>query len=837
MNKIAKTTVSTIMATSLLLTPVMPNLTASAATTNKTTATAKPAVQVPKAFAGTKLKTFMISSKSYIQIKDVYFLTNNQEKTVHYTLSVYNGDSRELDMIDYWSEILATGGMKYRPTASPTNPKSMKVASNTTREYSFYSKVNVKLNYSDLTFRLLKWDFNMPNYERALGSVKITNQYQNVVPNNYYYVLRKDNEKLKTSVSQGASLKMGTQKQVQLNYTIENIGFFGSQIPNYQFYLKTKQGYTIKLNASYEANKLLSPNEKLDIPLSTKLNSTMDVTGAQLVVTRLDEESKLEIPVALYATSWGAYNNGIVPSGKASQLNISNNKINAYIENVFLSNQETTNELSISLALNNKGTQTIKLPKYKYEILTEDGARYPVNFGEAELELAPEIRQEITGTANLPINAKDNFVLVITQPAAEDSKTQEYMVSAMRLPAQSTVTDVSKKTYQNAKGKYQIGIDRVERLPYNDQDLVNVYLEIKNIGQKMQEVPNITGVLAMSGLTLDESKTKLIKLDNSISIAPNETTRYVISAKVPYTYKYSDLKLTLNETLGEDKKKSIGVFTAKRVAEIPVGQVLDSIVIDSVGRRSEATVEQVQMFESENSKLLYIDLNYVNKEIRYSTLPVLKAYIRTKNKDYLEAKVLNNKNRISPNGNSSLIVTAVVPKNFDPKDIQLILGEAMKDGQYSTIEGEPDSYINAKGLRLSEVDTAVNTSLKDIFLHNYSLTINDISSIISEGSTLKVNMKYDLKKLNKYESDETKRKLIVEVTDGTYNYEATPIEIEQPNGLKAGEKLEYSVELKGTYITSVMYRGYDLNIYEEYEGNRRLLATKKVDKVDLLPIY
>lgn len=837
MNKIAKTTFSTIMATSLLLTPVIPNLTATAATTNKATTTAKTALQVPKAFAGTKLKTFMISAKSYIQIKDVYFLTNNQEKTVHYTLSVYNGDSRELDMIDYWSEILATGGMKYRPTASPTNPKSMKVASNTTREYSFYSKVNVKLNYSDLTFRLLKWDFNMPNYERALGSVKITNQYQNVVPNNYYYVLRKDNEKLKTSVSQGASLKMGTQKQIQLNYAIENIGFFGSQVPNYQFYLKTKQGYTIKLNASYEANKLLSPNEKLDIPLSTKLNSTMDVTGAQLVVTRLDEESKLEIPVALYATAWGAYNNGIVPANKASQLNVSNNKVNAFISNTFLSNQETTNEISISLALNNKGSQTIKLPKYKYEILTADGARYPVNFGESELDLAPEIRQEITGVANVPSTVKDNFVLIVTQQPTEDAKGQEYMVAAMRLPAMSAETSVSKKTYQNTKGKYEIGIDRVERLPYADQDLVNVYLNVKNIGDKMQEVPNIAAILSMSGLTLDETKTKLVKLDNSISIAPNGTTRYVISAKVPYTYVYSDLTLTLNETIGENKKKSIGVFTAKRVNDVPVVQVRDSIIIDSLGRRSEATIEQMYMYESENSKLLYIDLNYINKEIRYSTLPVLKAYIRTKNKDYLEAKVMNGKNRISPNGNSSLVVTAVIPKNFDPKDIQLILGEAMKDGQYSTTEGEPDSYINAKGIILPEIDSTVNTSLKEIFLHNYSLTINEVSSIISDSSNLKVNMKYDLKKLQKYENDEVKRKLIFEVTDGVYEYEAAAVEIEQPNGMKAGEKLEFTLDFKGTAITTILYKGYDLNIYEEYDGNRRLLATKKFDKLEVVPIY
>jgi len=837
MNRFTKSTFTTFMATTLLLTPTITHFKADAASAQTASASKSTATQLPKAFEGTKLKTFMVSAKSYIQIKDVYFLTNNQEKTIHYTLSVYNGDNRELDMIDYWSEIMATGGMKYRPTASPTNPKSMKVAPNTTRDYSFYSKVNVKLNYTDLTFRLLKWDFNMPNYERALGSVKISNQYKNVVPNNYYYVLRKDNEKLKTSVSQGASLKMGTDKQVQLNFGIENIGYFGSQIPNYQFYLKTKLGYTIKLNANYEANKQLSPSEKLDIPLSTKVSSTMDITGSQLVVTRLDEESKLEIPVALYSTSWGAYNSGIVGVNKVSQLNVSNNKINAFIENVFLSNQETTNELSISLALNNKGSQTVKLPKYKYEILTADGARYPVNFGESELEMAPQIRQEITGTASIPTSVKDNFVLIITQQPTEDAKSQEFMAAAMRLPATSVSASVSKKTYQNTKGKYEIGIDHVERLPYNDQDLVNVYLEVKNIGDKMQEVPNITGILAMSGLTLDESKIKLIKLDNSISIAPNATTRYVISAKVPYTYIYSDLSLTLNETLGENKKKSIGVFTAKRVTDLPVGQVLDPIVLDSVGRRAQATVEQMYLFESDNSKLLYIDLNYENKETRYSTLPVLKAYIRTKDKDYLEAKVLNNKNKISPNGNSSLIVTAVVPKNFDPKDIRLVLGEAMKDGQYLTADGEPDSYINAKSVILPEIDVNTNTTLKDIFIHNYSLTINEVSSIISDSSNLKINMNYDLKKLQKYENDETKRKLIFEVTDGVYNYEATPIEIEQANGLKAGEKLEFSIDFKGNYITAILYKGYSLNIYEEYEGHRKLIAKKDFDKKEVVPIY
>ncbi|XEC95357.1 hypothetical protein AB6A23_01905 [Paenibacillus tarimensis] len=823
MKKVAKVTCSAIVATSLMLAPLSgPASIVFAA--NQTSAVSK----ALKPYAGTKLKTFMISDKSYIQVKDIFFQYGSNEKDLFFTISVYNGDNRSINFLDYWIEVHASNGGKFSIQGHPNNSKSNTIAPKTTEEYTFYAKIDPKLNYTDLIFKLIKWDFSQPDYSRTIGQTRVTSAYQNVVHSNQYYILRKGNEQIKTYLNKGTRFTLGDHNQIQTEFNMENVGYFSYTIPKYQFYLKTKKGFIMKLSTDLTENQKIDPGDTFKISLKGSIKKNVDLSGSQIIMTSLDGESQVETPRAIYNLVWQNDGTFITLENKAAALKLDGVNVEASVTNLYSDNNGTQNEIALTLKWNNKGQEAVALPNYKYVIMNSDGTRYPVSAGEETVQLIPGVEREVTLNAVIPSEKMEGLTLLVQEPK-EENKTTEFVLAALKLSKTQELTAVTKKVYRTEKGTYEFAVNRVERLPWGNQDIINVFIDIENQGKQSQVIPQVAAALRLNGLTVNEQNVSLIKLDNTVMLDPQQKTSYVLTTKVPYTYNFDEMTLNLSDKVNENSKQTIGLFKMNTISPVPSISISERYKITSLGRRATVEFLNTYLFEGKDKDLIYADLKYTNDENRFNELPVLKAYFKTSEGQYIEAKLENIKTVMKPGDNGIITVTAEVPKTFTHDGtVQLLIGEALSAGSYATPEATVDSFIGATAVRLPKSQNSPLDELAKLELKPYTFTVHKINALLSEMSNLKLEMNYTLDKTAAYNVVESPRKLYVEVTDGRIAYGST-VELEpaEGEGLKVGEELEFTVPITGQQIGNLIFNGYEVKVYEEIEGFKRLLGSKK----------
>ena len=827
MKKIAKTAGTALIAGSMLLIPLS-NAAWSAAAPAKTATAAQ--AQALQPFAGTKLKTFMISANSYVQIKDIFFQYDNNSKKVFFTLLVYNGDKTPIDFTYYYPEVFASSGGKFTVQEHPDNKKSGIVEPSTTEEFKYYANINSSLNYTDLVFKVQKIDFNAPDYTRLIGQAAITTAYQNSVPSKHYYIIRKGNDKLKTYLQPGSKLAVSGDHQVRLRFEMENVGWMTYTVPNLQFYILTKAGHMVKLTSDLANPLNLQPGEKVVVTLSGAIKSSIDLNGTKLIVQAVSGgEQAIETPIAMYNLVWDTASSFITGENQKAQLKVSDNAMEAGIENLYVDRTETQNEWTVTLKWTNKGDSAVTLPKYKYELMDSRGVRYPVEVPDAEVQVVPGIDKEIIGSAVTPPTVDGPFTLLVRYPKDETNPT-EYVAAAFRLNAEQATGPVEGKRYRNEYGLYQISVSRVERLPWGNQDLINAYVEIENLGSTSQVIPQITAALKLNGINVNEQDVKIMKLEDKIMLGAKEKTSYVVTTKIPYTYNFDELTLNLSEQTSGEAKATIGLFRADKIS--PASSVSSKHTIDSVGRRASLEFLNTYVFVGKDDDLLYAEFSYTNDESRSKTLPALKAYFKTSDGTYIEADIENVKTQLKTKGTAHLAAKAVVPKTFvSDGSVELIVGEAIENGQYAKPDGTPDGFIRAVSFKLPKNQNVAKEELVDLAFRPYKLRIHNAFAVLSDTSNVRLDIRYTLDKTAEFNVMEAGRKLYVELEGNNLKYGKT-IEVEPKKsdggdeGLQIGTEQEIRVEIQGQNIGSLIYNGYKVNIYEEIDGYKRLLGSK-----------
>lgn len=823
MRKIAKTAGSALLAGSMLLFP-LPHAAWPGAGSTSAAAVQE---QTLKPFAGTKLKTFMISSKSYVQVKDIFFQHDSNSKKVFFTLLVHNGDKQAIDFTYYYPEVYAASGGKFTVQEHPNNRKSGIVEPSTTEEFIYYANINSALNYTDLVFKVQKIDFDVPGYTRLVGQAAVTKSYQNSVPSKHYYIIRKGNDKLKTYLHPGSKLAVSGDNQIRLRFEMENVGYMAYTAPNLQFYILTKAGHMVKLTPDISDQPQIQPGEKVVVTLSGAVRSGIDLNGTKLLVQAGPAgEQGIETPIALYNLVWDKTSSFITEENQKAQLKVSDMDMEAGIETLFVDRTETQNEWTITVKWTNKGDSAVTLPNYKYELMDSRGVRYPMNVQESDIQVIPGIDKEIVGSAVTPPSVNGPFTLLVRYPK-EETNPAEYVAAAFKLSAEQATGPVTGKRYRNEYGLYQIGVSRVERLPWGEQDIINAYIDIENLGSTSQIIPQIQAALKLNGISVDEQDVTIMKLEDKIMLGAKEKTNYVVSTKVPYTYEFDELTLNISEQTSGEAKSTIGLFKADEIAQVSSASIKHTI--DSLGRRASLEFLNTYIFEGKDDDLLYAEFKYTNEESRSKVLPALKAYFKASDGTYIEADITNIKSQLKSKGNAFLAAKAVVPKTFvSDGNVELIVGEAIQNGQYAKPDETPDGFIRAVSFKLPKNQNVAKEEFVDLAFRPYKLTVHNAFAVLSDASNVRLDVRYTLSKTAEFNVMETGRKLYVEMTGNNLKYGKTvEVEPDQGEGFEVGTEQEIRIEIQGQNIGSLVYNGYIVNIYEEIDGYKRLLGSKR----------
>lgn len=539
----------------------------------------------------------------------------------------------------------------------------------------------------------------------------------------------------------------------------------------------------------------------------------------------------------------------VAPAGSKANIKISKTSLQGFIKRATISSNEENFLPSIILELQNTDIRSLKLPTMNYMIRTSDGLLYPLTASGVTntTTIDPLMKKEITLTGKLPRSISDqNWELVITENTTTGETTSVNTAFAefkIPNPTEDTSSTEKEQSFSNESGTYVATLESIQRVPWEDDDLLSASIVLKSKESKPLSIPNLTGYIE-----LDDSvkvEVKVIRTDNVIGLQPDKEVRVQLLGPIPYTYEYSKLTVHLQESVksgsGSTNATVTDLVTFKvdaGVDNVPLVKAGDRYTLGGVGRSGGYYVHALHKFSGKSSDLITTEVEIENLEKRSNELSKLVAHFKGEDGTVYPATITDIKTKISPSGKALVNIWANVAKSKSNEITELMIGEGVTQGKYSTIAEKPDAYVNAVSFALPEEKPIVMDTIKNIDLFPYTLNLSRVGTSVNKN-VVKVNFEYDLEKNTQYEVNTEDYKLNLELEDAdgkakldwTFNVEKEADgKTTGTNTLQLGKnKMEQTKTDEDFLYKVTTLKKYKLNLYVVFQGQKRLISSKELD--------
>lgn len=479
------------------------------------------------------------------------------------------------------------------------------------------------------------------------------------------------------------------------------------------------------------------------------------------------------------------------------QIDIDNVPFDAQIKNAVLNKNDKSYLPSIYLSLKNSGNRSVSLPELKYYIKTTSGYLYPLqtkNIGK-DTKIQPlEIKEGIL-TGIIPNSVEqDNWLLVITKEITVDNIVIPIAIGSFEIK-QSKTDEVSVGniyTFTNENGTYSVRLNEIFRLPMDENDLIVADFDILNKGGQTLKEPVLVGAYKLQNAVNVE--TNFIKMEKKIAIEPDGFIKYQLVGKVPYTYKFDEINITLQEVKGEgDNKTKVDLLDFKHKSElmniqtVPFGQ---DYALDDVGRESKYKINEVMRFVGITEDYLAVQLEIQNLGKRYSDLPQFVAHIKDADDRVMNVSMTKINTKLAPSGKAITYLYTPVPKDYKMNGMQLIWGDAVTKDKLSSKDEKPDAYVNPVSLAFPSTTKEPKLSLQDVNVFPYKIAFNKFR-VTFDYIDPRVNLEfeYNLQRDMLMEASTTEHQIELVMKDPTLDFEYSQlIEFEKgDNSFKLGK--------------------------------------------------
>lgn len=677
---------SSLLSAVLLLTLIVPvALSAEPTSTNGAT---KPAVT---SFTVGKVN---LTGSSTATIKDAYLLNMDNDKLFTFTVDIFNGGQSDISFADYWVKVKTKRGSSHSVQLVIADKDKNKITSNSTESFRFYGKVGAAVNYTDIIIEIIRWDFSKTNnnFESILGAVPISATYSN--------------------------------------------------------------GSTVKT------------------------------------------------------------------------VNISGNKLNSEVTNLSINELNEANEATVEVTLENMGTKGVILPEYKYYLRTKEGLLYPLTSAEATtITVQPKMKNTLELTSSFPLESKITQLVITSTEKDIDVPVVILNIPKTFATDEAVASEASdSKQYSNKKGLYDIKVESIQRLPNGEQDVLAAKISVTNKSNKIIPKLDLTGFVTLDGLKLEAEKVSTVLLDQVLQMGVSAKLNYVLYVKVPYTYEFGTMKITVQDKESEKSSKTIGSFE-KKSSTFTIANVNGKLTTSSVGQKSAISIVNVSTLSATNTNIYYLDVEVENLEKRPTKSAALAGYLVTADGSYFPVTTKAYDQNVMPNGKTLISMWAQLPKKYLMSSFRLVLGEEKGADKDKAI-------VNAYSMKIpsenSETDT-LRTSIREINLFPTTITLKNLNAFIDQRLNIgeyteikrRVSFEYEIAQETFYENTIEDKKLVFEIKSGTITNTKT-VEI---NKDLVNTKKYFEFDLDTAQGNNSSYTGsYELTIYEEFMGHKKKLV-------------
>ncbi|MEW9701875.1 hypothetical protein [Paenibacillus sp. SI8] len=655
-----------------------------------------------------------ISEQSYFEVKEAHLTSSQNSKLAVIDVTIHNGGSTDLKVIDYWVRLKNKSGSKFTVRSLPSDGAKSLVAPGTNVKMTYYATVDENTVLDDLIVEFMKWDVDRPLFEKALGQVVIPDTYTDVTP------------------PAGSSFVQAGDSQIKVS---------------------------IK---KFVANK----NEKYHVP-------------------------------------------------------------------------------TVYLTLENVGEQAVHVPAYLFFIRTPGGLLFPLEAkGLKDLSIKPKENKEIQVSGTIPVAVSSGQWELLLQESAADLKIN-LPVADFQLPAPAENQEGSigiAYAFTSKAGVYATELNAMYRLPWEDQDLISADLTLHNTGSDTQKIPDLTGYFLLDDAV--KIQANVVQTENAVGIASDSSLNLQVVGNIPYTSKFKRIKLVLQEKESDTITTDLVEFAGQaEMQAIPFHNLDEPFILSDEGRKTNIKIRSLKRYTNPTSSLVIAQVEATNLEKRYTEPSRLVAHFRASDGTVLPGSVANVTNKISPNGTALLNISASLPKGFSTENMHLIIGEAVKEGKLTRGDEKADGYVKPEAFKVPEANNGVADSLTKVDLYPYKVTLNHFGTAI-ENNTFTFKFNYEITREGYLETNVDGHKLVLAFEDaaGEKSFEKSfelkdfdPVDGEkiEESGtkLKLGKHENFKIQLTDAdmiFKTSFL-KQYKLSLYEEFQGQRRLLATQKAD--------
>ncbi|MDQ0876804.1 hypothetical protein QFZ77_005463 [Paenibacillus sp. V4I3] len=646
-------------------------------------------------------------------------------------------------------------------------------------------------------------------------------------------------------------------KLATFTITIHNEGSSELQFIDYWVRLKSKSGnqFSARLLPADKDKNRVAPGSTTDLTFYATVNTSTNLHDLVVQFIKWDfSQSNFERVLGEIAVP-DTYTD-VTPSDGAAAISVNGTNVKAAIKKFVSNKNEKYHVPTVYVTLENAGNHTVTIPAYLFSIRTKEGLLYPLEAkGLKDLKINPKESKEIQLSGSIPVAVStDDWQLAVAE-TIPDLKLN-VSVANFGLPAvtQQEGGSVGKEySFTSKSGIYTTQLNGLHRLPWEDQDLLTADLTLSNKGEESLPIPKLSGYFLLDGAVKIDAK--LIQTAKVIGLGAGASVNLQIAGKVPYTYEFSQIKLVLQENEGETPPAGTGTGTATatdvlefstqaELQAIPFIGMGQSYTSNDIGRKAKYVVRSVSTYEDKTNIMYSAMVEATNLEKRFTNVSKFVANFRSSDGTVFPATIAEVKNKISPTGKALLNVWASVPKGYTTANMNLLLGEAVTEGKLS--EGEKavaDSYVNPVSYWLPDEKTNVATTLKNVELFPYTITIDKIgTSIDNNVFTLKFNYELTKEKLTEINTEGHNLLLVFEDGGGIKRFEKKfdfkdfdvingDSTADEDTKMRLGKRENFKITNPdpGLIYNTKFLQKYTLSIYDEFQGQRKLLATQKAD--------
>lgn len=501
----------------------------------------------------------------------------------------------------------------------------------------------------------------------------------------------------------------------------------------------------------------------------------------------------------------------------------------------------------ISFELHHTGSSGTVLPDLSCFIRTSSGAMYPLQSSTFTKGIAiqPLTTKEGWLSGTIPRAAgKDGWQLVIAETVStgEGGGSVRLPLALFEVP-EAVAEEVSignDYDFTNTSGTYTAQLTSLQRLPWEDEDIVAANVTIKNKGSAALPIPGLQGYFRLDDAVNVEAK--IVRMDKAITLQPGKEITIQFAGKIPYTDEFSTINLYVQEKATDNKTVDLLTFKHNKdlmnMAFIPMGEKIE---LTDTGQSAAYAVHSDQTFHSDTSDMYAVLVEVQNMEKRFTPLRSQVAQFKAADGTVFPASITAPEGKVMPGGKALQYIWAMVPKGYKTEGMQLILGDeipATADASEKE-KVQQEGYVNGVTFGLPEVEKEPQAGFANLDLYPYAVTLSHIGTQANfAAGTLQLDFDYELTRNDLVAAEMKDHKLIVELTDElvesgkeiivsqTFDFEGTdPVK----SLLLGRHDATVSYTNKDKIYKIKDLQSYQLSVYHEFQGQKVLLATKELE--------